>query len=117
MDQEVNLKKALTPMQVCALALGSIIGWGCFVLPSDTFLPSAGTMGTLVGLFAGAFLICFIAVCLSYMMKYAPVAGGAFTYAFIGHGPRAAFVCSPVLTQFPRLLRNSLSSLTRPAIL
>lgn len=27
------------------------------------------------------------------MVKYAPVAGGAFAYAYIGFGPRAAFVC------------------------
>jgi amino acid transporter len=41
----------------------------------------------------GAFLICFVAVCYSYMIKYAPVAGGAFAYAYVGFGPTAAFIC------------------------
>lgn len=80
-------------MQVCALALGSIVGWGCFVLPGDTFLPQAGPLGTLIGFAIGACLISFVAVCLSYMIKYAPVAGGAFAYSYIGYGPTAAFIC------------------------
>ena len=57
------------------------------------FLPQAGPLGTLLGFFIGACLISFVAVCLSYMVKYAPVAGGAFAYAYIGFGPTAAFVC------------------------
>ena len=57
---EAQLTKSLSPMQVCALALGSIVGWGCFVLPGDMFLPSAGPLGTLLGFLAGAILIsCF----------------------------------------------------------
>ena len=93
MSEQVKLEKSLSPLQVCALALGSIVGWGCFVLPGDMFLPQAGPVGTLLGFFVGACLISFVAVCLSYMVKYAPVAGGAFAYAYIGFGPRAAFVC------------------------
>lgn len=80
-------------MQVCALALGSIVGWGCFVLPGDMFLPQAGPVGTLLGFFIGAFFISFVAVCYSYMVRYAPVAGGAFAYAYVGYGPTAAFIC------------------------
>lgn len=93
MSEQVKLEKSLSPLQVCALALGSIVGWGCFVLPGDMFLPQAGPVGTLLGFFVGAFLISFVAICLSYMVKYAPVAGGAFAYAYIGFGPTAAFIC------------------------
>lgn len=60
---EAKLTKSLSPMQVCALALGSIVGWGCFVLPGDMFLPSAGPLGTLLGFLAGAILISFVGVC------------------------------------------------------
>ena len=93
MSEQIKLEKSLSPMQVCALALGSIVGWGCFVLPGDMFLPKAGPLGTLSGFMIGALLICFVAICLSYMVKYAPVAGGAFAYAYIGYGPTAAFIC------------------------
>lgn len=71
MSEQVKLEKSLSPLQVCALALGSIVGWGCFVLPGDMFLPQAGPVGTLLGFFVGACLISFVAVCLSYMVKYA----------------------------------------------
>ena len=77
MEQEIKLEKALSPTQVTALALGSIVGWGCFVLPGDMFLPQAGPLGTLLGFLAGAILISFVGVCYSYMIKYAPDAGGA----------------------------------------
>ncbi|NDV27080.1 APC family permease [Desulfovibrio sp. JC010] len=92
-QEKLELEKSMSPAQVWALALGSIVGWGCFVLPGDMFLPQAGIMGTLIGFGVGAFLICFVAVCYSYMIKYAPVAGGAFAYAYVGFGPTAAFVC------------------------
>ncbi|NJB69144.1 amino acid transporter [Desulfobaculum xiamenense] len=91
--EQVQLEKSLSPAQVWALALGSIVGWGCFVLPGDMFLPQAGPLGTLTGFIIGAFLLCFVAVCYSYMIKYAPVAGGAFAYAYVGFGPTAAFIC------------------------
>ena len=73
MEQEIKLEKALSPTQVTALALGSIVGWGCFVLPGDMFLPQAGPLGTLLGFLAGAILISFVGVCYSYMIKYAPL--------------------------------------------
>nr|WP_321256590.1 APC family permease [uncultured Pseudodesulfovibrio sp.] len=92
-DKHLKLEKSLSPAQVWALALGSIVGWGCFVLPGDMFLPQAGPMGTLIGFLVGACLLCFVAVCYSYMIKYAPVAGGAFAYAYVGFGPTAAFIC------------------------
>ncbi|UZP66671.1 APC family permease [Desulfovibrio mangrovi] len=92
-QEQLELNKSFSPAQIWALALGAIVGWGCFVLPGDMFLPQAGILGTLIGFAVGAFLICFVAVCYSYMIKYAPVAGGAFAYAYVGFGPTAAFVC------------------------
>ena len=35
-----ELEKTLRPLEVLALALGAIVGWGCFVLPAIRFLPS-----------------------------------------------------------------------------
>ena len=41
-----KFKKAMRPIDVWGLALGAIIGWGCFVLPGNAFLPKAGPLGT-----------------------------------------------------------------------
>lgn len=91
--QHTSLEKTLSPMQVWALALGSIVGWGCFVLPGDSFLPNAGPFAALIGFAIGALLLCFVAIAYSYMIQYAPVAGGEYAYAYIGYGPTNAFIC------------------------
>lgn len=88
-----TLEKTLSPSQVWALALGSIVGWGCFVLPGDMFLPQAGPGATLIGFAVGALLLCFVACVYGYMIEYTPVAGGEYAYAYVGFGPTAAFIC------------------------
>ena len=37
MEQNVQLEKKLSPVNVWSLALGCIIGWGAFVMPGNTF--------------------------------------------------------------------------------
>lgn len=64
--QNVSLERTLSPTQVWALALGSIVGWGCFVLPGDKFLPEAGPLAALIGFAIGTLLLCFVAVSYSY---------------------------------------------------
>lgn len=88
-----HLQKTTSPAQIWALALGAMIGWGCFVLPDLHFLPTSGTMGTLSGIFIGALAVCIVALCCGMLIKIYPVAGGTFVYAYAGLGPVAAFVC------------------------
>ena len=90
---ETKLERTLTPAQVWALALGSIVGWGCFVLPGDSFLPQSGPLATLIAFCIGALLLCFVAVVYGYMIEYTPVAGGEYAYAYVGFGPTGAFIC------------------------
>lgn len=97
MPENSILQKKLTQTQAFAIALGSLVGWGCFVLPGDMFLPQAGPLATLLGFLLGAFLLCFVAVCCSYMNRYVPMAGGPFTYSYVGFGPTHAFICGWVL--------------------
>ena len=56
MKQVTNLKKNLSPVNVWALALGSIIGWGAFVIPGNTILVNAGPLGTLFAIVALIYL-------------------------------------------------------------
>lgn len=39
MSEEQGFKKELSPLDVWGLALGAIVGWGCFILPGNAFLP------------------------------------------------------------------------------
>mgnify|MGYP003305603008 CR=1 FL=1 len=88
-----NFKKAMRPIDVWGLALGAIIGWGCFVLPGSAFLPKAGPLGTAIGMLIGALLIIVIALSYGYLIRKFPVSGGEFIYTKETLGKSNAFVC------------------------
>lgn len=94
MNSNVQLEKSLKPINVLSLSLGSIIGWGAFVMPGDTFLKNAGPLGTAIGMGIGSIIMIIIAYCYGYMVRKFPVAGGAFTFSFKGFGRNQAFICA-----------------------
>lgn len=87
-----KLKKTLKPSWVFAIALGSSVGWGAFILPGD-WIKESGPLGAMLGLFIGALLMMVIASSYGVMIKKFPVSGGGFTYAFIAAGKIWAFIC------------------------
>ena len=92
--EQNKLQRNLSPLNVWALALGSIIGWGAFVMPGNTFLPKAGPAGAAIALGLAALIMISIAFNYSYMINKYPVAGGEFTYTKGAFGNLAAFVCA-----------------------
>lgn len=92
-DKNAKLQKVMRPIDVWGLALGAIIGWGCFVLPGTTFLPKAGPAGTAAGMLIGALLIIVIAISYGYLIRTFPLSGGEFVYTKEAIGKRNAFVC------------------------
>ena len=88
-----ELKKTFSPMQIWALALGCIIGWGAFILPGIRFLPNTGPMAAVLGFFIGGIMLVFVALSYGKMIEHCPVAGGEFAYAYVGFGPTMAFIC------------------------
>lgn len=92
-NERVKLHKVMRPVDVWGLALGAIIGWGCFVLPGTAFLPKAGPGGTAAGMLIGALLIIIIAVSYGYLIRNFPLSGGEFIYTKEAIGKRNAFVC------------------------
>ena len=80
-DNPAKFKRDLSPMSVWALAFGCIIGWGAFMMPGTTFLPTAGTLGTAVAMIIGALIMVVIAFSYSYMVAIHPKAGGEVNYA------------------------------------
>lgn len=88
-----SFKRNMRPIDVWGLALGAIIGWGCFVLPGTDFLPKAGPLGTALGMLIGALLIIVIALSYGYLIRKYPISGGEFIYAKEALGKNHAFVC------------------------
>ena len=95
--QPVQLDRKLSPLNVWALALGCIIGWGSFILPGTTFLPAAGPAGTALAMGIAAVVMIVIAINYSYLIERFPLAGGEFAYVLKSFGRTHAFICSWLL--------------------
>ncbi len=96
-QERVELSRTLKPQWVWAIALGSAIGWGAFVLPAG-WMTTAGPLGAALGLSVGGLLMIVIAVSYGFMIRNFPVSGGEFTYAYLGFGRDQAYVCGWFLT-------------------
>lgn len=94
MSEEIKLEKKLSPLNVCSLALGCIIGFGAFIMPGNTFLSNAGPLGTLIAMAIAAVVMIIIAFNYNFMINHFPVAGGEFTYTQKSFGQNHAFICS-----------------------
>ena len=92
MSDRPTLSPTLKPLQVGALALGCIIGFGCFVLPGD-FLITAGPLGATLGVLLGGAAMLIIARSYGVMVRAFPVAGAEFAYAYHACGRYHAYVC------------------------
>lgn len=94
--ENTKLGREMSPATIWALAVGSIIGFGCFILPPD-FLERAGTLGFVLGILTGAAAMLVIGKNISFMVERFPLAGGQFTYARKIFGATHGFVCGWML--------------------
>lgn len=86
-----TLDSTLKPSWVFAMAVGSAVGWGAFILPVD-WLAQSGTVGALVGLAVGTLLIAVIGISYGVVIRVLPVTGGELAFALQEFGRRSAFV-------------------------
>ncbi|MBE5825714.1 MAG: amino acid permease [Butyrivibrio sp.] len=87
-----TLERYLSPIHVWALSFGCAVGWGAFVMPGTTFLPIAGPLGTMIGLFAGALIMFIIGINYHYLINRYPDAGGTLTYTIKAFGYDHGFI-------------------------
>lgn len=84
------MKSNLSKLDVFSIVLGSIIGWGSFMLPGTKFLKEAGVINTTIGLILGALFIIIIQSSYHIMLENHNDEGGefSFTYKYCGrnHG-------------------------------
>ncbi|UOQ45716.1 APC family permease [Halobacillus salinarum] len=92
-----QLERSLKAHWVWAIAFGSAIGWGAFVLPTD-WIGQAGPVGVIIGILLGAALMMVIGVSYGFLIEKFPVTGGEFAYAYIGFGRFFAFFAGWFLT-------------------
>ena len=56
-----RLRRTITPLQAWALSIGTSVGWGSFVITSNTYLSGAGPVGSALGMVLGALVMLVIA--------------------------------------------------------
>ena len=105
--QTKKLARYLSPLDVWALSLGCIIGWGAFVMPGTTFLPVAGPLGTLLAMGISALIMLIIGHNYAYLMRDNPGIGGVYAYTkrALGRGHAflsAWFLCLSYLALIPQ---------------
>ena len=91
-QQQGAFKKDMRKIDIWALALGAIIGWGTFVMPGTNFLPKAGP-SAIIGLLLGGCVMAIISLSYGYCIKKYPLSGGEFVYADASFGKKHAFAC------------------------
>ena len=93
MDLQKNtLARYLSRLDVWALSLSCIIGWGAFVMPGTTFLPIAGPAGTTIAMVISALIMGVIGVNYFYLMVKNPGVGGVYAYTKKAYGRGHAFL-------------------------
>ncbi|MBL7565859.1 APC family permease [Staphylococcus saccharolyticus] len=92
-----NLKQNLSEKFVWAIAYGSCIGWGAFILPGD-WIKQSGPIASSIGIVIGALLMILIAVSYGALVEKFPVSGGAFAFSFLSFGRYISFFSSWFLT-------------------
>lgn len=93
-----QLEKSLSPASIWAVALGSIIGFGCFIQGANWTVRAGGPLPLMTGFIVGGLLMIVVGYSYSYMIAKFPVAGGEFAYAYKGFGRTAAYICGWMLS-------------------
>ena len=64
------IDRHLSRVDVFAMAIGVMVGWGAFVMPGTTFLPIAGPAGTWIALSIGAVITLVIGENFAFLMRH-----------------------------------------------
>ncbi len=80
------------------LSFGLAVGWGAFVMPGAEFLPSAGPLGTVIGIVVGALAMAVIGWNYHCMVATLPGSGGAYIYAQMAFGSDYGYLTAWSLT-------------------
>lgn len=78
--------------EIFTIALGSVIGWGAFMLPGNVFLPDYGVSNTLVGFIIAIMMLVFIEKSYTKVMQKVPKAGGEYSFATELLGRKSGFI-------------------------
>jgi basic amino acid/polyamine antiporter, APA family len=86
-----TLRRALGPLNLTALGIGSVIGTGIFVLTGTAASQNAGP-ALVLSMIIAAVACAFAGLCYAELASMIPVAGSAYTYAYASSGEFIAWI-------------------------
>ena len=86
-----TLRRALGPLNLTALGIGSVIGTGIFVLTGTAASQNAGP-ALVLSMIIAAIACALAGLCYSELASMIPVAGSAYTYAYASSGELVAWI-------------------------
>ena len=95
--KQTTFSRHLSMLGAWALAFGCAVGSDAFVMPWNDFLPKAGPLGTLLGIFIGGLIMTIVAWNFHYMINRQPGFGGTYAYAAEAFGHDHGFLCGVFL--------------------
>ena len=87
-----GLKSRFSSFATWGLSFGFAVGWGAFIMPGMAFLPSAGPLGTLIGILVGALAMGVIGWNYHKMTSAMPGPSGAYAFAAKAFGADYGFL-------------------------
>ena len=87
-----GLKSKFSSFSAWGLSFGFAVGWGAFIMPGMAFLPSAGPLGSLVGILIGALAMVVIGWNYHKMTSAFPGPSGACAFATKAFGADYGFL-------------------------
>ncbi len=91
MAGEHRLRRVLGPITLSSLGIGAIIGTGIFVLTGVAARQYAGP-GLILSFVLAGTACAFAALCYAEFASMAPIAGSAYTYAYVSLGEMMAWI-------------------------
>jgi basic amino acid/polyamine antiporter, APA family len=86
-----TLRRALGPLHLTALGIGSVIGTGIFVLTGTAASQNAGP-ALVLSMIVAAVACALAGLCYAELASMIPVAGSAYTYAYASSGELMAWI-------------------------
>ena len=89
--EKPTLRRALGPLHLTALGIGSVIGTGIFVLTGTAASQNAGP-ALVLSMIIAAVACALAGLCYAELASMIPVAGSAYTYAYASSGQFVAWI-------------------------
>ena len=96
-DNKHGLKRTLGPLNLIAMGIGAIIGAGLFIITGDVAAHYSGP-AIIISFIIAAVICTFAALCYAEFASLIPIAGSAYTYAFVAIGEFFAWIMGTALT-------------------